>query len=182
MDSDFHGWCAADRDRLLAAASHHYECHFLRPSHGVRHCCAYLGFEVALAKMGRTQLGAIDYERSLIYLRPAETQRLGEILAVQLGHIRLHELDQRAGVYTNRQQEEARTYASIFLLPRQRFRPVAAQAVQNLHAASVDWGVSPKLIRLRARQVLPPIEFDDRAVELVDLLRVGMNQRKEAQG
>lgn len=178
MADSFHAWCAADRDALLEKASHYYQAHYARPSQGVRHCCALQGFRVACADIdvGPDEFGDIDWETGWIYLPADRPDHQAEALAHALGHIRLHELELRAGRCTAQQLEEARIYAHIFLVPRQRFLRTAAEALQDpalAGRASRDWGVSPNLILLRAREVaMLPLAIEMQLDDPGQLLKV----------
>lgn len=200
MASSFYKWCADDRDFLMDNAGRHYGRLWGRPSQAVRHCCLYIGFRPMLSRRLNAQQATIDFEAGIIRLNPVlhldsgaflagagarPGDRLAEVLARQLGHVRLHERELSRGLRTPEQEREAEAYARIFLLPQKTFRPAAEGVIRSSARArevAKEWGVSPKVVRLRAREVVevPRVEIEGQ-VELHEML-LPSQHKKEGMG
>lgn len=174
---------------MLEQTCLHFNRAFLNPAQAVRWCCAWLGFEVCLAPwLPLGQRGEVDFDEGVIRLNPLAytaasknrgTDRQAETLAHELAHVRLHEAQFRAGVTSQEQEDEAQTYARIFLVPRRKFEPHVPRVASDHLAAyrySREWGVSPGMITARARElealaaVMPSSSVPEMDVETVDRL------------
>ncbi|MEW6280881.1 MAG: hypothetical protein AB1758_19860 [Candidatus Eremiobacterota bacterium] len=141
MDEFFYRRCAQDRDLLLARVRHEVPIH--PPGRALLRVAELLGLRVAGPNPSADEARAA--------------------LAHRLGHQRLH----GEGPWSPDQQQEAATYARVFLLPRRgilgcpRLAPIlnahgGRQRWEAVTAMAAAWWVPPAMLTARLRELGVP--------------------------